>query len=363
MANILIVDDENENIRSLRRFLEDAGMGWNILTAQSEEEFMAVVKENKPDVVISDLVMASDQSGMKVLRYAKEKDPLIMVILITAFEKKLNRYHAFELGAFDCVPKNMPGVIAAEEILVKTRAALTFRELALQQIENEKRITFLRRYFDPRIFGLIEKNPELLNIHNQTLTISFWDIRGFSKLCETLKAHPTLISGFLRDYFRTASEVIFSHHGVLDKFVGDGVMGLFGVINHKNDNGREDAVRAVNTALDLKKRFENVLKEWMEQWTLYTPQKIDVGIGCGIHTGETLVGNVGTEIRDQFTALGPHVNFAQRLESRADKGQILISATTKARVSEHFKLEKKDTLNDIKNILGEFEIFEVISSA
>lgn len=359
MPNILIVDDEPENLKSLKRYLEDGNSSWVVSTAQNEEEVSSVLNERPPDVVISDLVMATEQSGMNVLRQAKEKDPLIMVILITAFEKKLDRYRAFELGAFDCVQKNMPGIIAAEEILIKTKAALRFRELALEQIESQKRLTFLRRYFDPRVFGTIEKNPDLLNIRSLTLTICFWDIRGFSLLCEILKVHPTLLSGFLREYFTTAADVIFEHQGVLDKFIGDGVMGLFGALNHKDDEGRQDATNAVNAAIALKDRFGGVLTKWMTHWALYTPQTIDVGLGCGIHTGEVLVGNVGTEIRDQYTALGPHVNFAQRLEARSGKGQILISASTEARVRGHFVLENGGVINDVKNIPGEFRIFAV----
>jgi class 3 adenylate cyclase/CheY-like chemotaxis protein len=362
MPKIVIVDDEVENLNSLKRFLEGASLGWNIYTAQSEREFETVMKVQNPDVVISDLVMASEQSGMEILRQAKQKDPLVMVILVTAFEKKLDRYRAFDLGAFDCVQKNMPGVIAAEEILVKTKAALRFRELALHQIESEKRIMFLKRYFDPRVFVTIERNPELLSIHSQTLTICFWDIRGFSKLCETLKAHPTLISGFLREFSKTASEVIFEHNGVLDKFIGDGVMGLFGVLNQKDDKGHQDAVDAVSAAISLKKRFEELLEIWMKEWKLYTPETIDIGLGCGIHTGETLVGNIGTEIRDHFTAIGPHVNFAKRIESRSGKGQILVSASTEVRIRDHFELTKIETLSDVKNVPGKFDIFEVIRS-
>ncbi|MBI4651306.1 adenylate/guanylate cyclase domain-containing protein [Candidatus Desantisbacteria bacterium] len=191
-------------------------------------------------------------------------------------------------------------------------------------------------------------------------TVVFWDIRGFSALCEILKAHPTLIAGFLREYFKVASEVIFKHQGVLDKFIGDGVMALFGAINGKDPEGRHEAINATKAAIEMKDCFSQVLKSWMEQWVLYTPQTIDIGLGCGIHTGETLVGNVGTENRDHFTALGPHVNFAQRIESRANKGKILISASTKARISEHFELKNIDTINDVKNISGNFDIFEVV---
>ena len=363
MANILIVDDKEDNLKAYKLALEDAELGWNILTAQNETEAQKILAEIHPiDVIITDLVMLSEQSGMDVLRLAKEKDPLAMVIILTAFEKKLDRFKAFEIGAFDCLSKGVPGVKTGQEIIVKTKIALGFRELALNQIEIQKKLTFLKRYFDPKVFGAIERNPELLNIQSRTLTVVFWDIRGFSTLCEILKAHPTLIAGFLREYFKVASEIIFRHQGVLDKFIGDSVMALFGAINGKDPDGRQDAISAIKAAIEMKECFLQVLSNWMERWILYAPQQIDIGLGCGIHTGETLVGNVGTETRNHFTALGPHVNFAQRIESIAGKEQILVSASTKARVSDHFELKKINTVNDVKNIPGSFDIFEVIKS-
>jgi len=152
---------------------------------------------------------------------------------------------------------------------------------------------------------------------------------------------------------------VFRHSGVLDKFIGDGVMALFGVLNHKDDRGFEDAKNAVSAGLDLCLRFDAVLSKWMEQWQLYTPQKIDIGLGCGIHTGEALVGNVGTDFRDQFTALGPHVNLAARIEGRAKHGQILVSQSTESRIKSEFELSPAGIIDDIKNIPGEFKLYEV----
>jgi len=361
MANILIVEDREDELKSYKLYLEDANLGWNIFTARNENEAKKILEDVREiDVIITDLLMLTEGSGIDVLRLAKQKDPWVMVIIVTAFEEKLARYKAFELGAFDCFPKSAPGIKTAQEILVKAKTALRFREMGLNQIESQKKIDFLKRYFDPKVFGVIDKNPELLNIQSRTVTIVFWDIREFSSLCEILKAHPTLIAGFLRDYFKKASKVIFRHQGVLDNLIGDSVMAIFGALNSKDKEGHQDAVNAVRASIELKESFHQILKNWMEQWVLYTPRTIDIGLGCGIHTGETLVGNVGTECRDQFTALGPHVNFAQRIESRASKGQILISASTKARISDHFELKKIDTISEVKNIPGEFDIFEVI---
>lgn len=360
ISNVLIVDDQEKNLKAYQLALEDSELNLSIFTAKDENQAKEIInKLDHLDVVLSDLVMLSEQSGMEVLRLAKQRDPLVMVIIITAFDEKLKRYQAYELGAFDCITKGTPGIKTADEIVFKTRNALRFRELALHQIENRERMLFLKRYFDPKVFEVIENNPDLLKPQSKIITVVFWDIRGFSRLSEILKAHPTLIAGFLKEYFKVASEIIFEHQGVLDKFIGDGIMAIFGALNGRDNQGYEDAVHAVNAAVMLNGSFNTLLNKWIKEWELYTPHKIDVGLGCGIHTGETLVGNLGTEIRDQFTALGPHVNFTQRIESIVPKGKIWLSASTKVRVEKHFKLNKVDTITNIKNIEGEFDIFEV----
>jgi adenylate cyclase len=358
-ACVLIVDDEKENREAMRRALGDENPEWTILEAANDVEGKKIIadqilKKEPVDVLLTDLVMSTEQSGMTLLAEARKLDPMIMAILFTAKEKSLDRYAAFDHGAFDVVEKNIRGATAIREINVKARAALRYRAWS-------QRITFLRRYFDPRVFETIEKHPELLPVQLRTVTICFWDIRGFSMLCEILKAHPELIAGFLRDYSETAAMTIFEHAGVLDKLIGDGVMALFGVLDGGDGGGNSHAIASIRTACAFRKAFERLYGRWSEQWKLYTPHKIEIGLGCGIHTGEALVGNVGTEIREQFTALGPHVNFASRIESRASAGEILVSQSTEARVRGQCKLEPAGEISDVKNIPGTFSLFRVPS--
>jgi len=357
MPRILIVDDEQENLDALRRALGDENPEWIILQASNEIEGKLVIeqqllKKEPVDVLLTDLVMTSDTSGMNLLQEARKLDPLIMAILFTAKEKSLDRYAAFDFGAFDVVEKNIRGATAVREINIKTRAALRYREWS-------QRINFLRRYFDPKVFETIEKQPSLLPIQLRTITICFWDIRGFSLLCEILKAHPTLVAGFLRDYCDAAATTIFEHSGVLDKFIGDGVMALFGILGKNGDADKTEAIAAIRAACALQPKFDAVLARWTDQWKLYTPQKIEIGLACGIHTGDALVGNVGTDFRDQFTALGPNVNLASRIEARAKSGQILVSQSTEARVKGKVQLSPAGEIKDIKNIPGTFSLFEV----
>ena len=360
MPQILIIDDEVENLNALKRALGDENPDWEIHTSKNESDgkqilLTQIANKHPIDVLLTDLVLESgEQGGMNILQEAKRADPLVMTILFTAKEKSLDRYAAFDLGAFDVVEKNIRGTSAVREINLKTRAALRYREWS-------KRISFLRRYFDPQVFGVIEREPQLLEIRRRMLTIVFWDIRGFSKLCEILKGHPDLIAGFLKDYCEIAARVIFSNGGVLDKFIGDGVMALFGVLNHtEDDDGRADATSAAKAALELRFQFVKILEKWMPKWQMYAPDKIEIGLGCGIHTGESLAGNVGTEFRDQFTALGPNVNFTARIEGRSHSGQIIISQSTEARIRNTiFKITKIDEVSDVKNIPGTFSLFQI----
>jgi class 3 adenylate cyclase len=355
VRQILIVDNEAENRNNLKVALEDENPQWNIITASSDSEGLDVIKsrlktDTPIEVVLTDLVMETEQSGMTLLKEAVRIDPLIMAILFTAKEKSLDRYAAFDYGAFDVVEKNILGAAAHREINVKTRAALRYRE-------QSQTINFLRRYFDSKLFESIIADPSILAIKVREVTICFWDVRGFSSLCETLKAHPHLISDFLRDYFDIAAATIFEHGGILDKFIGDGVMALFGVLNDKDDNEQEDATSAIAAAKDLRERFNNLILKWMAKWNFYTQAKIEIGLGCGIATGEALVGNVGTDFRDQFTALGPNVNFAARIEARAKSGQILVSKGTRVRVESNIVLYPAGEISDIHNISGTFELF------
>ncbi len=318
------------------------------------------------DIILTDLVMEKDDSGINLIRAAREIDQYVMAILFTAKKDKLNKEtikKVFEYGAIDIVDKSAKNTEAGDILRLKTRILLSYRQLLKQQLLQQR--NFLRQHFDPRIFDVIEKDPSLLEVSQRTITIVFWDIRGFSKLCDILKAHPKLISGFLKEYYELGADVIFKHNGVLDKFIGDGIMAMFGVINHKDDDGTSDAISAVNAAKELKRKFNDLIKSWLHKWKLSIAEndinEIDIKLGCGIHTGEATVGNIETKSRNQFTALGPHVNFASRIESASKLGQILVSSTTEHRVKSDISISLSlfESNFEAKNIKGTFSLYSV----
>jgi class 3 adenylate cyclase len=347
-ATIMIVDDNDGFRQSLESVLSKR---YVVICCASGEEalqkFTAAI-----DTVLLDIRMPG-MDGLETCRRLQAMNPFVPIIFVTGHEGEYEPLHILQTyHPFSYVVKGGQNQILMESV----HRAVEYVNLR----KSQKKLDFLKRYFDPQVFDVIDKNPALLNLQARVATIVFWDVRGFSWLCEVLRAYPALIAGFLREYFQVASDTIFKHEGVLDKFIGDGIMAIFGALWSDDGEGRQCAVRAVQTAMELRDCFDQIMGHWVEQWALYTPQTIGIGLGCGIHTGEMLVGNVGTESRDQFTVLGPHVNFAQRIESRADRRQILMSASTKVRIAEHFEVNKVGIINDVKNIPGEFEIFEVV---
>src|SRR5947208_8051843 len=156
------------------------------------------------------------------------------------------------------------------------------------------------------------------------LTVVFWDIDGFSNLCYILSNSPESIIGFLSEYYGLVEKVVSANGGVVNKFIGDGVMALFGLNGHESDDGTNDAISAVKAAINLKDSFQQIESEWRKIWERKVSEKIDIGLKCGINTGEVIVAKVWTE-RSQYTAIGTVVNYASRFEGLAKDNQILMS--------------------------------------
>ena len=106
MITILIVDDYEKILLAYKLILEEEIENVNIITAKNEDEAIKIIQSDvKIDIIITDLTMDNEIGGIQILNESKKKDPLVMVIIITAYDKKLNRKEAFELGAFDCLSK------------------------------------------------------------------------------------------------------------------------------------------------------------------------------------------------------------------------------------------------------------------
>lgn len=165
---------------------------------------------------------------------------------------------------------------------------------------------------------LATETPLKLEGERRKVTILFSDIRQFTHLAETLP--PEAVVALLNEYFEQMIEAIFTHSGTLDKFIGDGIMAEFGA--PLDDVSQE--THAVAAAIDMLKKLEILCLKWKQE------DRPVIQMGIGIHTGEAIVGNIGSEKRTEYTAIGDTVNVAARLEQATKilKYPILISETT-----------------------------------
>ncbi len=143
------------------------------------------------------------------------------------------------------------------------------------------------------------------------LVVLFADLRGFTGLSENLGA-AALVNEVLNPYFTRMTEVILAYQGMVDKFLGDGIMALFGVQGKQGD----EAARAITAALTMQAALRPLQQDWQQRLGR------DIGMGIGMAGGKAVVGNIGSPQRLDFTAIGPVVNVASRVADLAPTGQI-----------------------------------------
>jgi adenylate cyclase len=209
------------------------------------------------------------------------------------------------------------------QIKIKTRDELgeltdAFNSTAKSLKEKELLKGAFSTYVSSSLMEEILKDPSKMSLHGKKIkaTMLFTDIRGFTSMSEELD--PVEVVSIINEYLTLQTDKVLKWQGVLDKFVGDCVMAVYGVPFPKED----DSYRAVRTAIDIREGLIklNAIRE-------RRGQKI-VGIGMGLNTGEVVSGNMGSPQKMDYTVIGDNVNLASRLEANAPAGRIYVSEST-----------------------------------
>ena len=200
-------------------------------------------------------------------------------------------------------------------IMEERAERMRIRTLFTQYVAPEVAETILSSGTDPMSIGDIKE-----------ITILFADIRNFTPLVRQLPLETLRL--FLNDFFALLSEAVFSFNGTLDKFIGDAVLAFFGAPISVSD----PIQKAVHAAITMHETFVDLKRKWIGR----NHAIHDIGLGIGINSGETFLGNVGSPMRFDYTVIGIDVNIAQRLASAASSGQTLITEKVKAGLSSQF---------------------------
>lgn len=180
---------------------------------------------------------------------------------------------------------------------------------------------------------VLSRKEELkLGGEKKEISIFFSDIRGFTTLSEKMK--PEELVSFINQYLTAMTSVIMQNKGVVDKFIGDAIMAIWNApLDEKNH-----AYLACNSAIEQVNTLNNLKKKWKKK------KLPEINIGCGINTGEVIVGNLGSHERFDYTALGDNVNLASRLEglTKIYGVSIIISESTYNLIKDKFRCRRLD---------------------
>jgi adenylate cyclase len=208
---------------------------------------------------------------------------------------------------------------------------LTLNNYIREQRERIRTRAFLNKYVSSDVADELLQAREGLGLSGKRrhITVLFSDLRGFTGISEQIS--PEQAVSLLSEYLSQVTQIVFKHGGTVDKFMGDGVMAIFGAPKSHGD----DASRAVKTGLEMIEMVEARSKKWIEM--IGRPLKV----GVGINSGDAVVGSIGSELRSDFTAIGDTVNLASRLEGLTKElgVPILVSESTAAELKDSISLK------------------------
>jgi adenylate cyclase len=200
---------------------------------------------------------------------------------------------------------------------IANQAAIFMRNAELvKSIESESKMRAnYERYFSPSTQDRIRRGEVYLGGSMKRGSVFFSDIIGFTRMSQ--ERSPSEVVTWLNRYFRVMVEIITKHRGTIDKFGGDSILAVWGI--EEESDGAMEAVRA-------SLQMQNALYDF--NFALIQSQQPPIQMGIGINSGSFIFGNIGSELRTEYTVIGSDVNMAQRVESKATRGQVYISDTT-----------------------------------
>ena len=345
MSKILVVDDESDlEILIKQKFRQKIrDRKYEFVFAVNGKNALEKIQENSDvDIVLSDINMPV-MDGLTLLTKLNEQNSLIKSVIVSAYGDMQNIRTAMNRGAFDFITKP----VDFEDLELTMEKTIKQVNLMRQTMKAIKENNILKMYVDQTVLNFMGgREFESSLIQNETIEVSvaFIDICSFTSISEN--ETPDKVVKLLNSYFDVIVKEIIAQGGYIDKFIGDAVMAVF-----KSDFHLD---RAIDACLSARRQIEKLPNESDQQ--SFSPK-----VSIGINSGEVVSGNIGSANlkRLDYTVIGDAVNMAQRLQSMATEGQILISGVSYEKVKESFQCKAVGEMK-LKNKFTPVMTYEVL---
>lgn len=343
MAKILVADDEIDLEMLIKQKFRQKirEQKYEFIFAVNGKDALEKINLNPDvDIVLSDINMP-EMDGLTLLSRLGESCPLIKSVIVSAYGDMENIRTAMNRGAFDFITKP----INFEDLSLTVEKTIKHVIQVRETLKAIKENNILKMYVDENVLhfmGSHEYESSIMSNETIEATVAFIDICSFTAISE--RETPDKVVSMLNTYFDLMVNEIIAQHGIIDKFMGDCVMAVFKDAYHID--------RAIDACLTIRNKIE----------TLPGCGDFSPKVSVGINSGEMISGNIGSASlrRLDYTVIGDTVNTAQRLQSSAAVGQIVISEASWEKVKDSFNC-KPIGLTQLKNKAEQVMIYEVLN--
>ena len=345
MTKILVVDDEADlEVLIKQKFRQKIREHrYEFVFACNGKDAIDKLQQNGDvDLLLSDINMP-EMDGLTLLSKTKELKPLVKTIIVSAYGDMDNIRTAMNRGAFDFVTKP----VNFEDLELTMEKTIEHVGQLRETIRAIKENNILRMYVDEAVLNFMnsrEYEVSLLANEMVDATVAFIDICSFTRISEN--EDPDTVVRLLNNYFDVMVKEIIAQDGHIDKFIGDAIMAVF--------RGDYHLDRAIDACLAVRSQIEKLPGQTNN--VSFFPK-----VSIGINTGEMVSGNIGSADlrRLDYTVVGDTVNIAQRLQSVAKDGQIVITSRAYEKVKESFNCRHLGEVS-LKNKNNPLVIYEVL---
>lgn len=313
-ATILVVDDQTTVRQIVKQVLESGG--YEVVEGDSGEQALDLAGKMDIDGIVLDLKMPGI-GGIEACRRlrAAERHRVTPILVITAMEQRDVVSQAFDAGCDDFISKPIEPVVLLTRIKGHLQRAALYRQL--ERIRRN-----LNRYVSPRLQQMVAQYSDtgaLPPPKRLDVCVLFTDIRGFTQLSQAIE--PERLFSLLSQHLAYQVDLVYQHGGYVDKYAGDGIMAVF--------EGVDKALQGCKCALEIIAHDGNAHTG---------ADQSDISVGCGIHQGPAVIGNIGSPEHLDYSVIGESVNLAARLCGFANPRNIVASESIHRTLRNHPQL-------------------------